>query len=233
MIDEAVTPSTVHLWHARFDWLADKYNTFESSLAADERLRAARYIAQQMRDRYVLARGMLRAVLASYVNAIPGALRLAYGLRGKPFLPNSDLRFNLSHADGLIVLAVSQGAEIGVDVERVRPIPEMKTMVRDNFSLREQAALWSLPAVDQPDAFFRIWTRKEAYVKALGDGYMSFGQFEVNHENPPRITWAEHGDPSRWALAHLDLGAEYAGALCVEGGTTPQVITRNFLELPA
>lgn len=232
MTDEAVKPSTVHLWHARFDWLADQYQTFESTLAADERLRAARYLAKQMRDRYVLARGMLRAVLASYVNAIPGALRLAYGLRGKPFLPNSDLRFNLSHADGLIVLAVSQGVEIGVDVERVRPIPEMKTMVRDNFSLREQAALWSLPATDQADAFFRIWTRKEAYVKALGDGYMSFGQFEVNHENPPRLLSVQQGDPARWSLAHLDFDTEYAGAICVEG-EAPQVITRNYLELPA
>lgn len=232
MTDKTVTPSTVHLWHARFDWLADQYSTFESSLAADERVRAARYLAQQMRDRYVLARGMLRAVLASYMNAIPGALRLAYGLRGKPFLPNSDLHFNLSHADGLIVLAVSKGAEIGVDVERVRPIPEMKMMVRDNFSLYEQAALWSLPAAAQSDAFFRIWTRKEAYVKAIGDGYMSFGQFDVNHETPARILRVEQGDPAQWSLAHLDFGAEYTGAICVEG-VAPQVITRDFLELPA
>ncbi len=230
MNTDTVLIPTVHIWHARFDWLTDKYNTFEATLAADERLRAARYIAQQMRDRFVLARGMLRAVLASYLNAIPDALRLAYGMKGKPFLPGSDIRFNLSHADGLIVLAITRGVEIGVDVENVRPIPEMKTMVRDNFSLSEQAALWSLPAVEQSDAFFRIWTRKEAYVKALGDGYMSFGQFDVNHENPPRIIRVEQDDPARWSLAQLDLGPDYAGAVCIEG-QNPRLETHNFLEL--
>lgn len=219
--------STVHLWHARFDWLADRYNAFEDMLAAEERLRAARYMAETVRLRFVLARGMLRQVLAGYMDIIPNALRLAYSLRGKPFIPGSDLRFNLSHADGMIVLAITRGFEVGVDVERVRQMPEMATVARDNFSLYEQASLWSLPQVDQLPAFFRIWTRKEAVVKALGDGFASFGQFDVNHDDPPRILRVENDDPNRFSLAHLDFGVDYAGALCVEGAV-PQIDIRSY-----
>lgn len=221
---------TVHLWHARFDWLADRYTAFEDMLAAEERLRAARYMAETVRLRFVLARGMLRQVLAGYMDIIPNALRLAYSLRGKPFIPGSDLRFNLSHADGMIVLAISSGFEVGVDVERVRLMPEMATVARDNFSLYEQASLWSLPQVDQLPAFFRIWTRKEAVVKALGDGFASFGQFDVNHDDPPRILRVQDGDPARLSLAHLDFGVDYAGALCVEGAA-PHIITRSYDEV--
>jgi 4'-phosphopantetheinyl transferase len=145
---------------------------FSALLSADERDRQARMLAGVVRDRFTIARATLRLLAARYLGIHPGAIKFSYGPRGKPDLAgtNEGLRFNLAHSEDVAVYAFTRGHEIGVDVERVREIPDMDRIAHRFFALDECMVLDSLPSQDRAHAFYLAWTRKEAYVKAVGDG---------------------------------------------------------------
>lgn len=183
-------------------------------LSDDECARADRYAFEAARRQFVVARGFLRRTLASYLHVEPVEIAFHYGKRGKLSIDGADVRFNLTHSGDLIVLAVTQGREIGVDVEQRRPLPHLRTMATGHFSEREQNALFALPPAQQLDAFFRIWTRKEAYIKAVGDGFaLPLQAFDVTHDDPPRL----HRAGDQWRLHHIDPATGYIGAVCIAG----------------
>lgn len=217
---DTLTSDTLHLWVGRFSALAARRTFFESLLAADEQQRAARFVAEDVRERFILARGMLRVLAGRYLKVGPEAIRFTYGARGKPALVNSDLRFNLSHSGDLIVTGFMRRREVGVDIEEIRPMPEMKRVAMDNFSPAEFEIWYALPSAVQMRAFFTCWTRKEAYIKATGDGFrLPLANFDVSFApgEAPRLLRAQGDDPARWSLLHLDLAPEYLGAACVQG----------------
>jgi 4'-phosphopantetheinyl transferase len=183
-----------------------------ASLSDDERARAARYAFESARRQFVVARGFLRRTLAAYLHIDPAQITFRYGKRGKLSIDGVAVRFNLTHSGDLILLAVTQGREIGVDVEQRRPLPHLHTMATDHFSEREQNALFALPPAQQLDAFFHIWTRKEAYIKAVGDGFaLPLQAFDVTHDNPPQL----HRAGDQWRLHHIDPATSYIGAVCI------------------
>jgi 4'-phosphopantetheinyl transferase len=194
-------------------------------LSADERDRAARFHFDRDRRRFMAGRGLLRLILARYLDRPPGSLRLSYGPRGKPALAESrgtpPLRFNVSHAAGLALYAVGRDRELGVDVERIAP--ELEAGIAERFfSPREVAALARVPPDRRSESFFACWTRKEAYVKAKGDGLaLGLDQFDVSlAPGEPAALLHVDGDPGetvRWSLLALDPGTGYAAALAVEG----------------
>jgi 4'-phosphopantetheinyl transferase len=154
----------------------------------------------------------------------PEAVRFRYGPRGKPMLDAEDglLRFNLSHSGDLALVAVSLGRDIGVDVERVRPDRDLERIATRFFSAAEVAALLALPRAERAGAFYRCWTRKEAYIKALGDGLaIPLDSFDVAFA--PGATAAllasrlDSAEARRWSMAALEPGPGYAGAMVVEG----------------
>ncbi|HEY6088783.1 MAG TPA: 4'-phosphopantetheinyl transferase superfamily protein, partial [Gemmatimonadaceae bacterium] len=143
-------------------------------LCDGERLRASRFVFERDRRRFIVARARLRHLLASRLGVQPDAVELVYGPQGKPGLSRRfagfDLRFNVSHSEDVAVYAFSRDCEIGVDVEFVREMRDADDIAARFFSRRENEAYLALDPRDRPLGFFNCWTRKEAFIKALGEG---------------------------------------------------------------
>jgi len=154
-------------------------------LSDTEQRRADRFAFDRDRNRFIVARARLREMLAARLSVRPESVELTYGVHGKPALARrfagSDLRFNVSHSDDFAVYAFSSGREIGVDIEAVRPIPDADDIAARFFSRRENEAYLALDPTDKPLGFFCCWTRKEAFIKAIGDGlYHPLDSFDVS-----------------------------------------------------
>jgi 4'-phosphopantetheinyl transferase len=215
----------VHLWRARLDLPAAAVEALALTLSPDEQERAARFRVPQVRARFTAARAILRDILGGYLGCHPSAVLFGYREHGKPFLAaghEEDLRFNLSHSHGLALYGVCRGREIGIDLERIRHDREHDRLARRFFSPAEAAALQGLPPEQRVEAFFQCWTRKEAYLKARGEGLAApLASFEVTlAPGEPAALRNVAGDPreaGRWWLAAIQPGSGYAGALAVEG----------------
>jgi 4'-phosphopantetheinyl transferase len=215
----------VHVWSAKLDQPPSRLRSFCGTLAPDERTRAGRYYFQRDRDRFVIARGVLRAILGSYLSMAPRELCFRYNSYGKPHIRSDqetpDLRFNLAHSHEIALLAVTRGRELGIDIENVRSELEVNQLADHFFSPPEVAKLRALPAQLRTAAFFNYWTRKEAYVKARGEGLsIPLDQFDVSRGPLEPIILLEkmnHSEETRWSLVELTPVAGYAAALVVEG----------------
>ena len=210
----------VHVWRLGLDRPAEP---FVELLQPDEVARANRFYFEKDRKHFVVARGFLRVLLGWYLRADPRRLQFAYGAWGKPSLDGefreSQLRFNMSHSHGVALYAVTEGREIGVDVEQVRADFASDNVARRFFSPLEVGVLCELPEDDRVAAFFRCWTRKEAYIKATGRGMSQpLDGFDVTlgSGDDAALLRTEDGSHERWRLLDVAVGAGYAGALAVE-----------------
>jgi 4'-phosphopantetheinyl transferase len=218
------TNDEVHVWRIALQKaLAPR---LRSILSPDECARADRFHFPRDRNRFIVARGSLRTILGLYLKQNPDQLSFSYSRFGKPALVDDkephELSFNLSHANELALLAVTRERAIGVDIEFIRPEFASAEIAERFFSAHEVAELRSLPRETQREAFFNCWTRKEAYIKAIGEGLsMPLNQFHVSLV--PGSAAALLGnlrdavEVSRWSLQELDPGPEYVAAVAVEG----------------
>jgi 4'-phosphopantetheinyl transferase len=200
--------------------------TLAAILSPDERQRAKRYRFQVDSERHIVGRALLRIILGRILHTKPENLFFRHNEFGKPLLLDAlnkhSLQFNVSHSGDLILVALAAGRQIGVDVERVRDDMEPEAMARRFFSSREKADIAALPARQRRDAFFRCWTRKEAFIKAKGEGLsLPLDQFDVS-VNPaqPAILLATRPDPveaSRWVIQDLKVAAGHTASVAVEG----------------
>ena len=167
-----MTGRELHVWAVQLEASEARLSQCLAWLSEDERARAARFHFEQHRRNFVLGRAVLRALLASILGTPPAAIRFCYGPKGKPALEDARtlLRFNVSNSVNLAAYAFTQGCDLGIDVEALRPVPEMERIAARFFAPAEVSELMSLPQPDRPQAFFNCWTRKEAYIKAVGDG---------------------------------------------------------------
>ncbi len=200
----------VHLWTFRLDPEPDD----AAVLAPDETVRANRFHFQRDRRRFIAGRARLRQILGAYLHRPPHLLQFRYGASGKPSVPGP-LAFNLSHSADFAAIAVAR-FELGIDIECVRPIEE--AVAERFFAADEVARLRALPQPQQTAAFFACWTRKEAYVKALGDGLLlPLDCFSVSLEPdaPARLlrTGDDPAEPSRWQLHHFVPAPGLLGAI--------------------
>lgn len=217
-------PRQVHLWRVHLDAPAEQAEWLALSLSAAERARSAS--CERDKVRLAVGRGALRHVLAGYLAAEPRELVFAYGHRGKPALAGpwaSQLYFNVSHSSGIAMYAVSSTRPLGIDVEYQRHVPDMLRIAERNFSASEAAALRAAPPDRACEAFFRCWTRKEAYVKALGDGLaMPLDSFEVSvADHEPAALRSIAGSPAaaeNWEIRDLAPAPGYAAAVAFERG---------------
>jgi 4'-phosphopantetheinyl transferase len=226
-----LAPGDVHVWAACLDDLSE--DALGVPLSADERDRGGRFHFKRDRRRFVTARGLLRVLLGRYLDVDPAGLLFGYGPRGKPCLAERDEpRFNLSHSGGLALLVFARGCELGVDIEQERPLPESADIARHYFSAREGAGLLSLREDERDAAFFRCWTRKEAFVKATGDGLSRpLDAFDVTLApgEPARLLRVD-GEPEavrRFRLEDLRPAPGFAGALAIDG-ETKRVVRRAW-----
>jgi 4'-phosphopantetheinyl transferase len=216
------TADAVHVWRARLDWPRATLARLESVLAADERERMARFHFEPDRRRFLIGRGALRLLLGDYLGTTPEALRFAYSPYGKPGLIADQLQFNVSHSGDLVLIAAAHGRAVGIDVERISPQTRLQEVAARFFSSHEQQSLAALASALQREAFFACWTRKEAYIKALGNGLsMPLDRFDVAIlPGEPAALIATRPDPAeaqRWTVTDLAVGDGYKGALAVEG----------------
>jgi 4'-phosphopantetheinyl transferase len=211
----------VHVWRIALEQPAARLQLYAQTLAPDETTRANRFYFERDRQHFIVGRGALRMILSRYIGFAPGQLQF-----GKPALAEATggdtLRFNLSHSAGLALCAVTRNREIGVDIEGMRTISELRQISKQFFSANETAVLHALPEHIQPEAFLTCWTRKEAYIKAKGEGLsMPLDCFDVSLvPGEPAALLATRGDPdeaSRWLLRELFPGPGYLAAIVVEG----------------
>lgn len=211
----------VHVWRVDLEQPEDAVQQFRSTLDDDEIHRADRFHFEKDRRAFALSRGFLRYVIGRYLGTKPGAVRFSYGPYGKPALDGSNaLRFNLSHSRAVALVAVTESKEVGVDVEYIRADFATEDIARRFFSPREVEAFNALPRDQQVAAFFRCWTRKEAYIKAIGRGLSQpLDGFDVTlvPDLPPALLRADEDDVSRWSLSDIEVGDDYAAGLVVEG----------------
>jgi 4'-phosphopantetheinyl transferase len=214
----------VHVWRAWLDLPPLEIVSIKVTVSNTEMERAEKFHFQNDRNRFIAAHSYLRQVLARYLDLEPDEICYTYNEHGKPELdPGFDqLRFNLSHSKSVGLIAVTMKSRIGVDVELIKHNKDIKQIAQRFFSPGEIEQLLNQPDSQHDEAFFRCWTRKEAYLKALGVGMLiPLNQFEVDFAPgvPPRIkhTVGKESEAARWSLYHINPKEKYIGALAVEG----------------
>ena len=211
----------VHVWRLSFALSAEQVARLAEALTEDERERAARYLHLPTRNQFIAARAWLRQLLGRYLGTDPQRLRLTQTNTGKPVLVGGGIHFNVSHSGEVGLIAMSARQEIGVDVERVRTYPGNLDMADRYFTPGEVSALRRLPLGAREQAFYHVWTRKEAFLKATGLG-LSYGleRFEVSvpPDDPARILHVDGdaGAAKRWSMTALEPGEGYVGTLAVQ-----------------
>jgi len=202
----------LHVWAVPLD---GDPAPFDGLLCAVEEDRLARFRFADHRRRYQISHGALRRILAGYLQQDPRAIGFRHGPRGKPFLDGGGLSFNLSHSGQLALVAVTS-EEVGVDVEKARRLDSLMQIAERHFSDREFGALRALAQGDRELAFYRCWTRKEAYIKALGEGLsLALDSFEVSICEQAEFVACHDGreDPAAWSMLDVSPGAGYVGAV--------------------
>jgi 4'-phosphopantetheinyl transferase len=210
----------VHVWRANLDLTADELSKLLPFLNDEERNRAERFVFDKDRSRFIVARSTLRLLVAQYLHTSAETIEFSYGPQGKPSLrENSHLRFNLAHSDGLALYAFSLDRELGIDVESERRFSNMENgeIVQSHFSRKERREFYSLDPKLQNQAFYLGWTRKEAYLKARGEGLqIPLQSFDVSL-TPGGLVILRSDDAARWELHSFSPEPDFAAALVVEG----------------
>jgi 4'-phosphopantetheinyl transferase len=215
----------VHVWRASLECDSVRLKMLAQTLGDDERSRAQRFLFDRDRNSFIAARGILRDLLARYSGCTPGDIEFVYGPNGKPALsPRTTatlVSFNLSHSHGVAVIAVTKKNEIGIDVERIQPERAGEEIAKRYFAPEEVEELLLLPADQRAEGFFLCWTRKEAYLKALGEGLrFPLDRFRVSlsPSKPAQL----YGDAdAHWSIEAFDPSfnseARYVAAVVAKG----------------
>jgi 4'-phosphopantetheinyl transferase len=221
----------VHVWIVRLEAGEPEFRTMYAWLAPDEAARAERFKFAKHRRAYALGRAALRALLGGYLGVSPSDIQFSYGTKGKPSLTDAacKLRFNASNSGELAVVALTEGCELGVDVEHIRPVPDIEKIAERFFAAAEVAELMALPETERCQGFFNCWTRKEAYIKAVGDGFaVPLDSFRVTLRPGVPAQLLELGasiEAARcWTMHDFIPAPDYAGALAYPERERPVVI---------
>lgn len=229
----------VHVWSVRLISTQNKFEVFYGTLSTDERKRAESFVHERDRNRYVIARGILRELLGHYLGMAPEQVFLSYGAYGKPHLGDSlagsGLQFNLSHAANLAVYAFANRTQVGIDIEPLNKGLAWRQLAPIVFSAREQAELAEIPEDEKAEAFLRGWTRKEAIVKGCGTGLLlDLNAFDVplgRLENPSPVQLSNK-QAEVWWLCPIDPIADFVAALTVNG-VPLRVIANRWIDWPS
>jgi 4'-phosphopantetheinyl transferase len=217
----APAQTEIHVWHRSLAVAVAEREALYALLDPEERQRAGRFHFETSRDAFIVSHGWLRTLLGRYLNTDPRRVEFTFGHRGKPAVQGTPLRFNLSHSGAMAACAVTRNEEIGIDIELIRPMSDLESVARRFFHPEECRKLLALNGEDRETAFFRCWTRKEAYIKALGDGLSAeLDRFEVTlAPGEPAAFVQIDGRPAaaEWSLFGLDVGPDYTGAVAVRG----------------
>jgi 4'-phosphopantetheinyl transferase len=220
--------SDLHIWRASLSGSPDELSYFDSLLSMDEKARAERFYFERDRNRYVFGRGILRTLLGNYLRQEASKITFVYGLYGKPAIgsmhSNKTLQFNLAHSNEWAVYVFGWDQPLGIDLEHIRPMPDVDDLAERVFSASESALIHSLFDDQKWETFFTIWTCKEAFLKARGSGLtIPLDQFEVspNANGDMKLTSISGNSTlaARWRLETFKPMADYQSAIAVENHT--------------
>jgi len=213
----------IHVWRINLDIKAESAQPLCGLLSEVERTRANRFVLEMHRRTWTVARASLRTVLAQYVGASPESLHFSEGKHGKPALElDTELQFNLSHSGSMGLIAVTRERPVGVDIEQIRADIKLDPLIHSVFSPWEQGEFDRLPEALRADGFFNCWSRKEAFIKAVGEG-ISFGlaRFDVTLApgEPARLLRVDREGfrVEDWSLQAIDVGPCYKAAVAAWG----------------
>lgn len=216
-----LTPQAVHIWCTSLDLSGERLYQLDKLLSEDEQARAQRFRFQRDRHRFIAGRGTLRLLLARYLHATPAELRFSYSSQGKPALtqPDSNITFNVSHSQDLALYAVTCDRPIGIDIEYIRSIEDLEQLAQRYFLPRENALIQAYPPEQRQQVFFRLWTCKEAYLKATGEGITGLRRVAVGLEDGNAIAHLhlDNVPAANWTVLQLHCHSDFAAALAVEG----------------
>ena len=229
-----LAPGAVDVWWCDLrDRSEDEHAAWRRVASDDERIRAERFRFPADRQRFLAGRGLLRALLGGYLARSPEELRFACDDKGKPRLPGTDIHFNLSRTRDGLLIGFARSTEIGVDVERVKDGYAGEDITGRFLAPAEMASLAELPEGVRSEAFFRVWTAKEAYLKARGDGLgypLDAFAVPLGESVPGRLRWhRDEAETGRWWLVPLTPSAGFVATVAVEG-RRPEL---HFREVPA
>jgi 4'-phosphopantetheinyl transferase len=208
-------------WIAQVSKARDSLIFLEPCLDGRDRERAARFRFSEDRERFVLGRGLLRKCLGRCLRQTPETIELAYTDRGRPILPRDEtVQFSISHTHDLVAIAVTAGARVGIDLEYVQTHPDLLELAQQIFSEEDMQAFQALPRGEMRTAFFRAWTRKEAYLKARGEG-IAEGLRQISVSLGPEETSAiqdvrDESAAQTWRLLSLPVPADYMGSVACD-----------------
>lgn len=220
--------SSVHIWFARLDVEETRQQYFQASLSQDERRRAEKFSFDRHRDFFMSGRGMLRHILGRYLQVEPASIRFEYNAFGKPSLePSPDRRplfFNMAHSNDHALFAFTLDGAVGVDIESIRDDIQIEQTGALVFSEGELAALRGLPAAQQHHTFFTFWTRKEAFIKGMGQGLtLPLRQFDVRHTPEQPVQYEGEAmaqlQQNDWFVRDIDLTKSCCAAVAMQGCT--------------
>ena len=221
-----LTDGEAHVWLAELDRSPAEQEELAQHLSPEEQQRAARFINSRHCRYFAAGRGLLRVILAAYLSTRPHKIQFNYGKQGKPYLDDpskTNLHFNISHSGEYILIAVALTNEVGVDIEEIHTIDNLDTISRRYFSSQEFQTIKTLPPQEQVNAFFTCWTRKEAFLKACGDGFsIPLDSFSVSfgpEGSEPLLlsNTSAKALPTGWFIIPLSPVQGYTGALAVQG----------------
>lgn len=222
----ALSRNEVHIWRLELNQPSSCLDKSASNLSRKERTRAASFRFETHRNRFILCHGALRTILGLYLNTEPDRLDFCYNNHGKPCLSDrffkDQVQFNLAHSDDLAICAFAKGRNVGIDLEHVHNIPDVEELAASFFPKQESKRLQMLPSDQKTRAFFRCWTRREAYGKAKGTGLIKeSNQCEAllaPEEFPCLLGKTGNGKSDRrWSAISFTPAPEYTAALVVEG----------------
>ncbi|HLK18732.1 MAG TPA: 4'-phosphopantetheinyl transferase superfamily protein [Bryobacteraceae bacterium] len=234
---EAGDSRAISVWSVRLSATESVNREYRELLSSDEIERADRFVFEHLTRSYELSHGALRLLLARALDCPPREIEFDCGPRGKPFLrENSHLKFNMAHSGDLALYAFLFDIEIGADVEEIRDVPEIEKIAARFFCSEEAKELKQFGSGEEAvQAFFRCWTRKEAYIKAVGDGlFIPLDRFQVSlaADEPARFLHIDNDATAanEWTLHHLDPAPNYVGALAYPGA--PRTVHFHELVTP-
>lgn len=217
----------IHIWRASLIYTEKEQQLFLGLLSSQEKERAAKYMVKHAASHFIVARGVLRILLARYLNVLPGQLVFHQNKYGKLYLEDYPVQFNLSHSQDLALFIFALNCPVGIDLEFIREDFDYVDIAKKFFAESEVESLFALPLHQQLQAFFNCWSRKEAFIKAIGTGmFTSLDKFSVEvfwqKNGPVRLTAAMDNvvlHPQAWSIEALDPADKYAGAFAARLST--------------
>jgi phosphopantetheine--protein transferase-like protein len=229
---------TIDIWVAEVDGLEAEVEKYERLLSTSEAARSNRFHLTRDRNRYVARHGILRLLLSAYMRCKPEHIEIYSDSKGKPHVanraPETNLQFSMSHSSGLVLFAIGQSISIGIDIEKIRPFPELRGVVGRNYAPAEIKEIDDSPLSARLEVFFQLWARKEAILKASGNGLsLDLRCVDVSTVSPGGGTWnirkiGGNGLDCEFHLMDLKVATGFAAAIATAGSCETALRYRRY-----